>query len=241
MTLLRLVAPNWLILRATLVAFAASQLISLAMLALTGHTVGESCRWDCNWYRGIVERGYDSIAPGVQMSNVAFWPALPIVASTLATLTGVRAPIAVILVSKVAFGIALYWFARFCLAYRPGTNPYVALAVATINPYALYANVGYTEPLFLAATCAALTLSHEGKPLQAGLVSAIGSLIRLPAALLAPALAAQLVLPDILKGRRPDIRRVVAVCLAPLGTLAFTLYLSYRVGDGLAHIHVQQH
>ncbi len=240
MTLLRSLAPNWLIFRATLVAFAASQLISLAMLALTGHTVEESCRWDCNWYRGIVERGYDSITPGGQMSNVAFWPALPIVASTLATLTGVRTPIAVILASKVAFGLALYWFVRFCLAYRPRTNPYVALAVATTNPYAIYAHVGYTEPLFLASTCAALTLAHEGKALHAGFVSAIGTLVRLPAALLAPALAVQLILPDILKSRRPEIRRGVAVCLAPLGTLAFTLYLSDRVGDGIAYLHVQK-
>lgn len=240
---LRSVAPNWSILRATLVAFAASQVISLAMLALTGHTVEESCRWDCNWYRSIAEHGYlaePTLGSRGDTSNVGLFPFVPALAWLISRLISIPVPLALILVGKTALGIAIYWFARLCSTYRPGVHPRLAVAVAAMNPYAIYGNVGYTEPVFLAVTCITLVMAREGRVMAAGLVAAIGTTVRLPPVFLAPAMAMRLCLPAILERRLPDASHVLGVVLAPLGLTLFSIFEHIHVGDGLAFLHIQR-
>ena len=222
-------------------AFLASQLVAFLGLIVVGRSYDDLCRWDCNWYRMIVERGYDlepMIGPRADFATWTFFPAIPVLGHLVVTLTGVSAPLALILVGKFSFALSIYWFIRFCGVYRPRIDSRVAACVVALQPYAIYGNVGYTEPLFLAVTCATLVLAREGKVIGAGLAAGLGSLVRLPAVFLAPALAARLWVPAVTARRLPEPRSVLAVMLAPLGLTLFSLYLFAHVGDGLAFFHV---
>lgn len=231
------------ILVASAVAFGASQLVSITMLAVTGHSVAEACRWDCNWYRSIVEHGYDiepTVGPRGDFSNWSFWPALPMLARLVVSVSGLPASTSLILVGKASYAVALYWFARLCSIYRPGIDPSLAVSVAALQPYAIYGNVGYTEPLFFALTCAALVFAREGRVLMAGVVGAMATTVRLPALFLAPAFAVRLWVPPVLKLRLPGAPAVFAVVLTPLGLATFSLYEYVKVGDGLAFVNNQR-
>ena len=224
-------------------AFLASQLVAFLGLIVVGRSYDDLCRWDCNWYRMIVERGYDlqpTMGSRADFANWGFWPALPLLGHLVDGFTGVGSPLALVLVGKVSFALSIYWFIRFCAVYRPRIDSRVAGAVVALQPYAIYGNVGYTEPLFLAVTCATLVLAREGKVIGAGIAAGLGSLVRFPAIFLTPALVVRLWMPAIAARHLPDPRSVLAVLLAPLGLTLFSLYLYAHVGDGLAFVHVQR-
>ena len=227
----------------SVVAFLSSQLLSVVVVSLIGHSQADLCRWDCNWYRIVLEGGYD-LEPVVgsrsEFANWGIWPALPMLGRLINWLTGIGAPLALVVAGRATFAVSIYSFVLFCTAWRPGISPWIAAMVAAFQPYAIYGNVGYTEPLFLAVTCTTLILARDGRAVLAGAVAGMGTLVRFPVLYLGPALALRFWLLPLRAGRLPSPHGLLAVMLAPLGIAFFSLYLAARVGDGLAFFHVQR-
>jgi hypothetical protein len=112
---------------------------------------------DAGHYWSICERGY-SYSPD-RRSEVAFFPAYPLLARFLAWLTGWQPPHALLILSNVfLLGCFLLWprYLRARDPIRHGTlSHYVMLAFA-LFPTTLFFRMPYSESLFILSTLAAL-------------------------------------------------------------------------------------
>lgn len=212
---------------------------TLMRLALSASFV-DLCAWDCTWYFGVAAEGYDleaSIGPRGNFANWAFWPALPMLARLVSWASGLDLRVALVVIGKVAFLLSIGAFARMIRVLRPKLDVRVAVAVAAVQPYALYGNVGYTEPLFLLVVSLAIVAIRQRAYLLAGLIGAVGSLVRLPVVFLAVS-----VITSIWVEKRRTFSRMtsadgLAVLLIPLGLGCFSLFLFSQTGDGIAFAH----
>jgi hypothetical protein len=217
--------------------FLVSQLVATACVVLLGVSHADLCRWDCNWYRLILERGYDaepSVGIRDEFANWAFFPALPVIGHIVNSFADSGSSLALIIVGRASFALSIFAFVHFTMAWRPSINPWVSAAVVSFQPYAIYGNVGYTEPLFMAVTCATLVFARHGRVVLAGITAGLSTFVRFPAISLGPAIAVRFWLPRVLAGKLPSPREIVGVMLAPLGLALFSAFLDARVGDGLA-------
>ena len=87
--------------------------------------------WDGQWYKAIVQDGY-SYSPS-RRSNVAFFPAYPLLARVCARLTGLGAEQALLVVSNVFLVLTFVWLYRYSterlLDGPPETPQYVLLGL----------------------------------------------------------------------------------------------------------------
>ncbi|MEP7070967.1 MAG: hypothetical protein ABI839_01135 [Verrucomicrobiota bacterium] len=112
---------------------------------------------DSYWFENIVNRGYETIVPPIsrkmmEVSNVAFFPAYPLLAHALGLLLGVSASTALLLVAQAAaWGFWSYFF-LFCQRWQIAPLPQFlgALSIAS-HPGAFFLIVAYSESLFLMA------------------------------------------------------------------------------------------
>jgi len=117
-----------------------------------------------------------------------------------------------------------------------------AVLYAALAPFAFCYAIPYTEGLVLATSTAAFLAARRGQWLRAGLGAMAPSATRSIGILLLPVLA----LAILLAWRRGALcgavgwRAAGRLLLAPLGLLAFMLYLYRVVGDPLAWLHASQ-
>src|SRR6266404_4107654 len=112
---------------------------------------------DGYWFANIVDRGYQTIVPPVdhkvmEVSNVAFFPAYPALASLLRSVFRVEPETALLITAQLAaWGFWTYFF-LFCERWRLSSTLrfFGALAIVT-HPAAFFLIAGYSESLFLMA------------------------------------------------------------------------------------------
>src|SRR5229473_1346457 len=112
---------------------------------------------DGYWFANIVDRGYQTIVPPVdhkvmEVSNVAFFPAYPALASLLRSVFRVEPETALLITAQLAaWGFWTYFF-LFCERWRLSSTLrfFGALAIIT-HPAAFFLIAGYSESLFLMA------------------------------------------------------------------------------------------
>ncbi|HEX3817686.1 MAG TPA: hypothetical protein VHW03_05305 [Chthoniobacterales bacterium] len=142
-------------------------LVTLAQVALAiafanpEGSLGE--RWrslvqhDSYWFANIIDRGYNTTLPPIdhkemEVSNVAFFPAYPWLAETVARLTGLDTYAALLVTAEAAtWG---FWTYFFLLAERWELGvPLQVFGVLAIvaHPAGFYLVAGYSESLFLAS------------------------------------------------------------------------------------------
>lgn len=218
--------------------FAANQLFEAALVHGLGHSHIDLVRWDASWFSRIVASGYDT-APwdGTRgdHANWAFFPMFPLLATALKWVGGLPAEAAVLIAGKLCFLAAIFAFVRFMRAHAADVRPAVAAGVASFQPCAIYGSVGYSEPLFLALTCAFFLAMKRGAVLTSG---AIGALLGATRVVGLAAGAAWVV--AAWRGTLPwNLRSFVGLLLLPLGVAVFMLHLHVRTGDALAFLHVQ--
>src|SRR5262249_34303731 len=109
------------------------------------------------WFVDIVDRGYQTIVPPInhkvmEVSNVAFFPAYPALASLLQSLFRVETETALLIAAQVAaWGFWTYFF-LLCERWKLSSTLrfFGALAIAA-HPAAFFLVAGYSESLFLMA------------------------------------------------------------------------------------------
>lgn len=160
----------------SVIAFLVNQLVELVVLVHGGRHYADLCQWDCKWYAGIVQGGYDLQPHGhgkEDAANWAFFPAFPLLAKLVSLLTGSSPELALVLASKLCFFGAIFLFVRFTASVDAAVSEPIAALTIGLSPYAIYGNVGYTEPMFLMLTCACFVALHAEKHVWAGWAGAL--------------------------------------------------------------------
>jgi hypothetical protein len=204
------------------------------------------CRWDCEWYISLAQNGYDLGIDSTGKANWAFFPLLPATSSLLSRLSGLTLVQVGTLLSLLATYIA-------ACAARPlcGTRRQFVLLSALLlcGPASVYFTMPYTEALFVLFTILVWVNARAGKYVWAGLAGAMLSADRAVGLIAAAVILAFALERHIRSGRRlSELPRcwwqapapLLGAAIAPLGLGAFSLYLRWHMGDGLAFIHIQR-
>ena len=112
---------------------------------------------DGYWFGNIVDRGYQTIVPPInhkvmEVSNVGFFPAYPVLVSVIRWIFPIDTDVALLIVAQLAtWGFWTYFF-LFCQRWKvsDGSSFLGALAIVA-HPAAFFLVAGYSESLFLLA------------------------------------------------------------------------------------------
>jgi hypothetical protein len=120
--------------------------------------------WDAGWYGCVVEKGYQlPAAPNLSgETNLAFFPAYPLLARFLKSILHARLEYALLLAAQLGcWGFWTYVF-LFCQRWRAsGSLTLVGVLAVLIHPGSFFLVVGYSEPLFLMAVLGFLFWSAQ--------------------------------------------------------------------------------
>ena len=192
-------------------------------------------RWDSGWFLSIVRVGYE-VHPLPLPSNVAFFPLYPLAIKALSLV--LPDALAALVVANLAFLLAVFLFYRLVAALYNATVARRATLLLCLSPFAFFLGAAYSEPLFLLTSVATFYFGERQRWLLAALCALLGSATRLVGLGLFPALVLL-----YWESVGFDLRRVRLnagwTLLAPLGTLAYEVYLYVRFGDLLLLPHVE--
>ena len=207
------------------------------------------CRWDCAWYIGISEQGYERF-PIPDHSNVGRWGFFPLYPMLVAAIRVVF-PFQTILVATITSIICSY---AACLVAWPllekNMRAYILYCAFLLSgPFSFHFTTFLTEPLFVLLTSCVFLALKRSSYLAVGISSALLSATRLIGVFVVFATVIQmfrqhrqqrgstLSFPRWVLGR-PDL--LVAILISPAGLFAYILFLYVTVGDGFAFLHVQR-
>lgn len=197
--------------------------------------------WDGIWYLRIVRYGYPSFVPpnityDDTQARVAFFPAYPyLVRGIDQVLPGgdTFAALLVNLVLGVLFILLVglltrHWFGE-AVAGR-------AMVVLALFPGSFVLSFAYSEALLLCLAAACLLCLERERWVLAGLLAALGTAARPNgvALIVACAVAAVIVI-----RRQRQWKAVIAPALAPVGFLAFQVWIDHHTGESRAWFRVQ--
>jgi hypothetical protein len=207
------------------------------------------CRWDCAWYVGIAEHGYERF-PIPNHSNVGRWGFFPLYPMLVA---GIRVvfPYPTIIVAIIT-SIACSYVSCLVswLLLERNMRAYVLYCAFLLSgPFSFYFTTFLSEPLFVLLTSCVFLALKRSSYLAAGLSSALLSATRLVGVFAVTATIIQMFMDHRKQGGstlsfprwvlgRPDL--LVAIFISPAGLFAYMLFLYLTVGDGFAFLHVQR-
>jgi hypothetical protein len=209
-------------------------------------------RWDTFYYLDIATRGYQWNGDAFEGQNVVFFPLFPLLMQGVGTLIGGHPLLAGLIVSLVAFLLALIYFWRWT-ADRLGAEVATgAVWLLSAFPLGVFFSAAYTESLYLLIVVAACYHAERlqfarsaGVGFLAGLVRPNGLLLSIPIAWMAfvadgprseeTAKTAEFAesSTSAISARRA-IARAAPVIAPVLGVLCYCAYLGWRFGDPIA-------
>lgn len=141
------------------------------------------CKWDCGWYAEIARDGYKSHFPLVAQdhsSNVAFFPAFPVVSGLVSRLTGTSTYTTNVLVATFCTFFAWYFFYR--LLKRIGLSEFgiaVTSFILISHPGSFFLIMGYSESMFVPSLLAVLEFSLANDNVRSACAAALATLCRI--------------------------------------------------------------
>ncbi|MFJ8869646.1 hypothetical protein ACIRD6_28230 [Streptomyces sp. NPDC102473] len=237
-------------------AYAEVRAVGLLVLGVWASAAGKDAlhllggRWDSVWYQRIAEDGYGytvTLPDGGLHPDLAFFPLLPALERGLAAVTPFTVQSAGIAVAWLA-GLLAAWGIFAVGARLHGKRAGVVLAALWgAYPTAFVQSMAYTETLFTALAAWSLYAVLRGRWIAAGALCVLAGLTRPSAAALIAALAvtaAAVLVREWRAGGRRDLvrghaRMLLGVCLAPLGWLAYVVFVAVREGSPFAYFDVQ--
>ncbi|WP_250287702.1 glycosyltransferase family 39 protein [Streptomyces atroolivaceus] len=237
-------------------AYAAVRAVGLLVFWVSASAAGKDAlhllggRWDSVWYQRIAEDGYGytvTLPDGGVHPDLAFFPLLPALERGLAAVTPLTVQGAGIAVAWLA-GLLAAWgiFAVGARLYGRRTGVVLA-ALWGAYPTAFVQSMAYTETLFTALAAWSLYAVLRDRWIAAGALCVLAGLTRPSAAALIAALALTAVVALVRQWRaggrrglpRRNARMLLGVCLAPLGWLAYVVFVAVREGSPFAYFDVQ--
>lgn len=207
------------------------------------------CRWDCSWYVGIADKGYEQF-PIANQSNVGRWGFFPLYPMVIHSV-GAFFQYPTIYIGT-ATSIGCTWTA--CLVAWPllekNIRAYLLYCAFLLSgPFSFHFTTFLSEPLFILLTSCVFLALKRGEYLAAGLASAFLSATRVVGVFVVFATVTQIFMDYRKRGgstkafplwvlRRPQL--LLAILISPAGLFAYMLFLHVKVGDGFAFLHVQR-
>lgn len=192
--------------------------------------------WDGWYYLGIVRDGYQAAPVDGAYSNVAFPPLYPLIVRLLSLPFPGAAGLVAVVVSNVAFLVALGLLVRLGTPYLGRRRASLAASFLVIYPFASVFAMAYTESLFLLLMLAGFLAAERRHRAWAGIFLALTVLCRLQ--------GVALVLPLLIVMLRQDGWRLrishAWLLLAPLAAVGFLGYVAAVTGSPTAFLDAQQ-
>ncbi|MFE9861084.1 hypothetical protein [Streptomyces sp. NPDC005780] len=237
-------------------AYAAVRIAGLVVFWAAASSAGKDAlhllseRWDSVWYQRVAENGYGytvTLPDGGIHSDLAFFPLLPALERGIAEVTPLGLAGAGLLVAWSA-GLLAAWGIFAVGARLYGRRAGVVLATLWgVYPTAFVQSMAYTETLFTALAAWSLYAALTRRWVVAGGLCALAGLTRPSAAALIAALAITAAVTLVREYRsgatdgivRRNARMLLGVAVAPLGWLAYVVYVAVRQGSPFAYFDVQ--
>ena len=192
--------------------------------------------WDGWYYLGIVRDGYQAAPVDGAYSNVAFPPLYPLIVRVFSLPFPGAAGLVAVVVSNVAFLVALGLLVRLGTPYLGRRRASLAASFLVIYPFASVFAMAYTESLFLLLMLAAFLAAERRHRAWAGIFLALTVLCRLQGVALVLPLLIVMLRQD---GWHPRIS-YAWLLLAPLAAVGFLGYVAAVTGSPTAFLDAQQ-
>ena len=211
-------------------------------------------KWDSLHYLAISFAGYSGSSPSLPpvSARPAFFPLYPGIVRVLSGFGSSPALVLVMayLVSLTCFGAALVLLHRLTAIEIGAEYTKPTLLLLAFFPTALFYGIPYTESLFLLLAVAAFLAARSGRWAVAGVVLALASATRVQGLFLAIPVAllylygpradgAQLLDRTGIRPRYPIRANAAWILLAPVGLIAFCVYLHFALGNAFIWEQVQ--
>jgi hypothetical protein len=233
-------------LRAALGVYAQSRLLTLVVATVAGMRVGVGPlavlnRWDAGWFLRVVEDGYPHHVPTVAgqavESTLAFFPLFPLLIKFVAFFTPLSNALAGVAVSVAAGAVTVAVVHRIALRLTgDSTRALRAVTLWAFFPGSMVLSMPYSEGVMVALAALCLLALLDERWWTAGLCAALASGSRASALALVPVCLWQAV--QVYRRDR-SLRPFMAPLLAPLGTVAYFLFLWAHTGDPLTYLHAE--
>ncbi|HET9085022.1 MAG TPA: mannosyltransferase family protein [Candidatus Limnocylindrales bacterium] len=192
--------------------------------------------WDGWWYLGIAANGYHADPAVGAYSNVAFPPLYPAIVKLLSLPIPGYAGVVGVLVSNVAFLLALGLFVRLGTPYIGRRRASLSAGLLVIYPFASVFAMAYSESLFLLLMFATFLATERRHRAWAGILLALTVLSRTQGVVLVLPLAILMLRQD---GWRPTAS-MFWLALGPLAAAAFMVYITGMTGSTTAFLDATQ-
>lgn len=198
-------------------------------------------RWDGQFYLEIVRDGYPPSLPGgagaAARSAHAFFPGFPVLTRAVANVTGLAPNTSGVVTTMAMATVAavLIWLLARDLAGEAVATR--AVLLFSFFPGAFVLGLIYSEGAFLAFAAACLLALHRRWWVVAGLAAAAAGATR-PTGLVLLACCAWAAI-DAVRSRR-EWRALAAPALAPLGFVAWSVFLASHTGSATTWLRSQQ-
>lgn len=191
-------------------------------------------RWDSLWYTDIASMGY------YKEQAAAFFPLYPWTMDWITTITGLSYRVSGLIVSNIAFFIALFFLIRLVQRDFSETIAIRTGFLIAFFPTAFYFSAVYTESLFLMWTVLSFYMGRSKRFWWAGIFGGVASLTRNTGILLVLPLLYEYMQTKQWNWRaiRADI---ASIALVPAGLLVYMVHLWLVLGDPLAFVHAQKY
>lgn len=196
-------------------------------------------RWDSEWFAGIAENGYRYNGGPNDLQPVAFFPFYPLVSRLVASIPGIGATVALLLVANVAAIFAVLLFFRLARRHVDDDTALFAVALLSFYPGSLFLSAGYSEPLALALILCCFALLERARYVAAAVAAALALATRFVAIALLPVLLWELWRKFHGDRRRFAVYAVVCMTIASAGLWLYMLYLGTAFGYPLAFADAQ--
>jgi hypothetical protein len=192
--------------------------------------------WDGWYYLGIAANGYQADPVAGAYSNIAFPPLYPAIVGLLSFPFPAYAGVVAVVVSNVAFLLALGLLVRLGTPYLGRRRASLAAALLVIYPFASVFAMAYTESLFLLLMLATFLAAERRHRAWAGIFLALTVLCRVQGVALVLPLAILMLRQD---GWRPTAS-LLWLLLGPLAAIGFFAYIAAVTGSPTAFLDAQQ-
>jgi hypothetical protein len=189
-------------------------------------------RQDAAWYLGIAEHGYRP-----DDGSAAFFPLYPLVVRVVSGLIGGHPLAAGLLVSNVAFALALVQLGRLTAEELGEETARRSVVYLAVFPTAFFFLAPYSESLYLLLSVMCFRAARGGRWWRAGALGALAALTRAIGIVLVPALLAEWYRQR--RERGLAARTALGPVLVLAGPVVYGLAWAAREGDALAPIHAQ--
>ena len=193
-------------------------------------------RWDAGWYLGIATDGYAYAPDSTRQfqQNIAFFPAFPLLERYVSVLFGRQLLWTGVIISLVAFYIALIYLLRLARDLLKNEEQAVtAVTLLATYPFAVFFSAAYTEALFLVTLIGAVYHFHKNELWRAAMWGFVCGLTRPNGAFLSVVLALMAITstPGWQRMPRIFINRMIAAASPGIGMLAYSAFIYSLTGD----------